>query len=210
MDSKESEQKMMICHSTTNSNTLSTTQKVPAQSIRQDEPVRNSESAQSAQTDSPGEQSSSVVRDPSYCSQNKDKSSCLHQLDKLRQLAALHEHSAFYTKLLNGENLMKLIPIRIPDTTEAYEIPGGFTPFPHDEDGRPRKKADLNSGVSEDNRKWVRKKERTSNQQTAKWIEAAVKILRLASSDDHDYDHSDYTEMMTDQYLIQLILKKIV
>ena len=35
-----------------------------------------------------------------------------------------------------------------------------------------------------------------------------MKILRLASSDDHDYDHSDYTEMMTDQYLIQLILKK--
>ena len=36
-----------------------------------------------------------------------------------------------------------------------------------------------------------------------------MKILRLASSDDHDYDHSDYTEMMTDQYLIQLILKKM-
>ena len=67
------------------------------------------------------------------------------------------------------------------------------------------KKTDLNSGVSEDNRKWVSKKERTSNQQTAKWIEAVVKILRLASSDDHDYDDSDYTEMIIGQYLTQLI-----
>ena len=147
MDSEDSEQKLINCHSTTNTSALSTTQKVRAQSNRQDESVANSSNAQSAQTDSPGEQSSSVVRHPLHRSQNKDKRSCLYQLDKQRQLAALHEHSAFYTKLLNGENLMKLIPIRIPDTTEAYEIAGGFTPFPHDEDGRPRKKADLNSGV---------------------------------------------------------------
>ena len=147
MDSKDSEQKMMNCHSTTNSSTLSTTQKVPAQSNRQDGSVAYSSNAQSAQTDSPGEQSSSVVRNPLYYSKNKDKRSCLYQSNKLRQLAALHERSAFYEKLLNGENLMKLIPIRIHDTTVAYEIPGGFRPSPHDEDGRPRKKADLNSGV---------------------------------------------------------------
>ena len=121
MDSKDSEQKMMNCHSTTNSSAISTTQNVPAQSNRQDGSVANSSNAQSAQTDSPGEQSSSVVRDPLYDSKNKDKRSCIYQSDKLRQLAALHERSAFYEKLLNGENLMKLIPIIIPDTTVAFE-----------------------------------------------------------------------------------------
>ena len=122
MDSKDSEQKMMNCHSTTNSITLSTTQKVRAQSNRQDGSVANSSNAQSAQTDSPGEQSSSVVRDPLYDSKNKDKRSCIYQSVKLRQLAALHECSAFYEKLLNGENLMKLIPIIIPSATgEKYE-----------------------------------------------------------------------------------------
>ena len=44
-----------------------------------------------------------------YYSKNKDKRSCLYQSNKLRQLAALHERSAFYEKLLNGENIMKLM-----------------------------------------------------------------------------------------------------
>ena len=205
MDSKESEQKMMNCHSTTNSNTLSTTQKVPAQSNRQDGSVANSSNAQSAQTDSPGEQSSSVVRNPLYYSKNKDKRSCLYQSNKLRQLAALHERSAFYEKLLNGENIMKLIQIIIPDTTVAFETSGGCAPLPHDARCRPHMGADLSSAVPEDNSKWINKEERTSNQPTAKRTEAAVKIMRLASLGDHDYEHSDYADKIMNQYLTQLV-----
>ena len=168
MDSEDSEQKLINCHSTTNPSALSTTQKVRAQSNREDESVANSSNAQSAQTDSPGEQSSSVVRNPLYYSKNKDKRSCLYQSNKLRQLAALHERSAFYEKLLNGENLMKLIPIIIPDTTVAFETPGGCAPLPHDARCRPHMGADLSSAVPEDNSKWINKEERTSNQPTAK------------------------------------------